>query len=226
MDLSFIRKFASTAQILSKAKKYGLGVVDGKVYVNVDGSVGLWADEIADSALNVGAKNGSTVSVVETGFGGFLHKSVFTLAATPCAVADATAGGGVKIYDFPEGGITILGGSFSLAPTTTSTIASTLKAGVTIEIGIGSAAAGAGSLTTTEEDMVDGVTGPSSTVINVAAAVIKGVRTSAPGCINGSATAVDASVNVGVPTATDIDADAAITLTGTVTLIWMFNGDV
>ncbi len=225
MVAGFIRKLTSTAQILSRAKAYGIGVVNGKLYINIDGGVGLWADEINYTATNVGAANGATVSAVEYGFGGFLHKTVLTLAATPCAIADATAGGGVKVYDFPEGAITILGGKFSLAPTTTSVLASTLNASVTIEIGVGSAAAGAGALTTTEEDIIEGTQAAASATISVAAAAFTGARLAVPAILDGTSTPIDANVNVGVPTATDIDGDATITLTGTIEIIWLFGGD-
>ena len=215
---SIVRKYTSATAIKGYANAAGIGTKDGNfLYSAVTGGNA--------GASNVGAKNGSTVSVVEYGFGGFLHKTVLTLTATPIAIADATAGGGVKLYTFPDGGITIMGGSFSVAPTTTSTIASTLKSGVTIEMGVGTASAGAGALTTTEEDLILGATGPTSTVINVAAAAI----VSAGGTVailDGSGTAKTANLNIGFVTATDIDADATATLTGTVTLLWAFNGDV
>src|SRR5258708_5471884 len=115
--VSAIQKFSSTSKILNYANAAGIGVVSGVPYINT-GSLQTLADFLQTPTTNVGAKNGSTVSVVETGFGGLLHKSVFTLTATPMTVADATAGGGVKIYTFPEGAITLLGRKFSLIPTT------------------------------------------------------------------------------------------------------------
>lgn len=223
----YLRRRTSTSQIARRSAGIGVGEIGGKLYIDLDGSgAALFADSVIHSALNAGAKNGATVTAVEYGLGGFLHKTVLTLASTPVSIADSTTGGGVKIYDFPEGAITVLGGSFSLAPTTTSTIATTLKSGVTIDMGIGTATAGSGSLTTTEDDIIDSATGPSSTTINVAAAAIKALRTSAPANFNGTATPIDAYLNVGVPTATDIDADATITVSGTVTILWLFNGDV
>lgn len=230
VDLSgtgFIRKVGGTSSVTNSTKVAGVGVYSGDLYINKDSAgVGLFADRVNKTATNVGTKNGSTVTVSEKGFGGFLHETTFTLASTPLTVADATAGGGVKLYDFPEGAVTILGGSFSLTPKTTSTIASTLKSGVTIDVGIGTATAGAAALTTTEDDIVDSATGPASTVINVAAAPIVAVRTTAPVILDGHSSAKSAYLNVGVPTATDIDADATITVSGTVKVQWMFNGDV
>lgn len=221
----YLRRLTSTAQIARKAEGSGIGDVDGKVYLNLSGSPALLTDSAVHTALFVGTKNGSTVSVAEYGLGGVFHLTVLTLTATPITLADATAGGGVKIYDFPQGAITILGGSFVIAPTTTSTLASTLNTGVTIEVGVGTATAGAGALTTSEEDIIEGSTGPASATINVAAAAIQGCRLATPAILDGTTTAIPMHVNIGVPTATDIDGDATLTLTGAVTVVWVYGGD-
>lgn len=222
-----IPKFTSTASIKNEGAAAGIGVVDDQLYVNVTGSPVLLQDFLAGTATpaNLGTKNGSTVTVAET-VSGPIHTSVFTLTATPMTIADATAGGGVKIYTFPEGALTILGGKFSLTPTTTSVLASTLKASKTLDIGVGTASAGAGALTTTEDDIIDSVAGTSSATINVAGATSNAVRTTAPVIFDGSAAAKTVNVNIGVPTGTDIDADATVTVTGTVTIQWLFNGDI
>lgn len=224
---SYIHRFTETAQIFRKTLGAAIGEVGGKLYLDLDGGgATLFADEAIHTAVNVGAKNGSTVSVVEYGFGGFLHKTVLTLAATPITVADATAGGGVKLYTFPEGVITIQAGSFNVVPTVTSVLASTLHASTTIDCGVGSASAGAGALTTTEDDIIDSANATSSATINVAGAAAKAVRTTAPVNLDGSSAAKTANFNIGVATATDIDADATIVLTGTVTILWLFGGDI
>lgn len=225
---AIVNKYATTASIPSFTNAAGLGVVNDVLYLNSTGTPVAVAspDSMGTSTANVGAKNGSTVSVVETGMGGVIHKSVFTLTDTPISIADATAGGGVKIYTFPEGAVTILGGSFSIVPTTTSVLASTLHASTTLDVGVGSASAGAGALTTTEDDIIDSVAGTSSATINVAGATSTAVRTSAPAILDGHSSAKTANVNIGVPTGTDIDADASVTLTGTVTVLWAFNGDI
>lgn len=220
----FIRVGTSTSAIKSKSKAKGIGFVDGKLYVNTGSGATLLSDAIASTATSVGTVP-ATVTAAEYGVGGFLHKTVLTFAATSVSVADSAAAGSTLVYTFPEGAITFLGGSFSLAPTTTSTIASTLKSGVTIEVGLGTATA-AGALTTTEENIIDGATGPSSTTINVAAAAIVGVKTAAPSIVDGHSSAAVAYLNIGVPTATDIDADATVTVTGTATFLWLFGGDV
>lgn len=224
---SFLNKYASSASVRNYANAAGIGVVNGQIYVNVSGSPVLLSELLANGTAvttNVGAKNGATVTVVETG-DSIYHTSTFTLAATPMTVADATAGGGVKIYTFPEGLITILGGTLSLTPTTTSALAGTLHANTVLDIGVGTASAGAGALTTTEDDIIDSVAGTSSATINVAGATSVGGRTSSPAILDGHSAAKTVNVNLGVPTNTDIDADATVTLAGTVTLMWMFGGD-
>lgn len=224
---SFLNKYSSSASVRNYANAAGIGVVNGQIYINVSGSPVLLSEYLANGSAtttNVGVKNGSTVTVAETG-NGLQHKTVLALAATPMTIADATAGGGVKLYTFPEGLINIQGGTFSVTPTTTSALASTLHASTVLDIGVGTASAGAGALTTTEDDLIDSVAGTSSATINVAGATSVGGRTSAVAVLDGHSAAKTVNLNIGVPTNTDIDADATVTVTGTVTLIWMFGGD-
>lgn len=64
---------------------------------------------------DIGAKNGATVSVVEQGGGG-IHKSIFTLTATPVTLTDDAGNGAfaaLKLYDFPAGNIVTLGASIN-----------------------------------------------------------------------------------------------------------------
>lgn len=169
-----------------------------------------------------GAKNGSTISVAE--FGGIVRKTIFTMTALPLTLADATVGAGVKIYDFPEGRLLFLGAVGAFAFTTTSTLASTLNAGVTINWGIGSTTQANGTLATTEQDILPTTNATASATINVAGATSKGKNTAVL-FLDGTTTAIDAFFNVGVATATDIDADATITISGVLTLHWMNLGD-
>lgn len=177
------------------------------------------------TTTSVGAKNGSTVTVVERG-DGVVHQTVFTLTALPLTLADATVGAGVKIYDFPAGVVTILGASGSVAETTTSALASTLNASVTYNWGVGTTTQASGTLATTEQDIVPTTNGTASATVNVAAAASAGVRIAAPANFDGHTTAIDAYFNVGIAGATDIDGDATTTWTGTITITWLFNGDV
>ena len=176
------------------------------------------------SAASIGAKNGSTVTVQEFG-NGVINRTVFTFTALPITLADATAGGGVKIYDFPAGRILRLGASGTIAMTTTSTIASTLNAGVTCNWGLGSVVQANGTLATTEQDFLQTTNITASATINVAGAASGGVGAAVLASLDGTATAVDLYLNIGVATATDIDADATVTVTGTATVLWANVGD-
>lgn len=220
-----IRKYTSSSSISNYTNGAGVGVVSGNVYVNKDGSVGLWADKVATTATNVGAKNGATVTAVEKGLGGFLHETTLTLTDLPLTLIDLSNGAGVKIYDFPEGAITILGASGSVTEKTTSTLASTLHTGVTYNWGVGTTTQASATLATTEQDIIPTSNGTASATINVAGAASKGIRTAAPAIFDGSATAKDAFFNVGIATATDITGDATTLWNGTIKIQWMFNGD-
>jgi hypothetical protein len=223
---NFIRRWASTSSIKSYVNGVGIGAVGEKVYVNT-GTVGLLADKAAHTALNVGAKNGSTVSVVETGIGGFLHNTAFTVTALPLTVPNAVAGTqgiGAKIYDFPEGRIYILGCTGSMAETTTSAILSTLNGGSTCKWGAGTTVGVNATLATTEQDILPVTSITSSATINVAGAVSKAAL-AAGAQFDGTGTALDMYLNFSVPTDGDLDADATITLTGTINLTWLYLGD-
>lgn len=179
--------------------------------------------QIPTDAAKVGAKSGATVSVIEAGAP--IHRTVFTLTALPLTLADATVGAGVKIYDFPEGVITIIDAWGSVAETTTSALASTLNTGITYNWGVGTTTQASATLATTEQDIVTVTNGTASATINVAGAASAAVRTAAPASFDGHTTAKSAFFNVAVATNTDIDGDATTTWTGTITVLWTWNGD-
>ena len=177
----------------------------------------------------------NNVVATESGSGNF-RKTLLTLTATPITITDALAYANVKLYDFPAGRIRILDCLTSLAFTTTSVIASTLNSGVTVSYGIGSAVASATTLATTMMNMMPGSgetvkSFTSSTTINVASAGVTGILAAVSAAqlgaiLDGTSTAIDAYLNVAVPTGTDIDADATLTVTGTVQLTWINAGDI
>jgi hypothetical protein len=177
-----------------------------------------------ETTQNVGAKNGSTVTCVEQVPA--LHKTVLTLAATPISIADdngVAQYGGVKIYDFPEGAINILGANLDLSITlgVTGTIINTWAGGVAL----GSVTASTGaSLTSTEADILAEKTVSAATL---KVATVKGVSIAAAVTpfVNGTGTPLDCFLNLFV---TD-DASHTVgtgTITGTVTLFWNYLGDV
>lgn len=199
------------------------GTIDGALVtaaISATGAVTSSSDDVTSSG--VGAVNGATVSAVEKG-NGVIHKTVLTLAATPVTVRDTQQGGGVKIYDFPEGRILFLGSTGSIAVKTTSILASTLHAGVTCNWGVGSVTQSSSTVATTEQNILNVAAFTSSATINVAGATATGVGVLTP--LDGTTTPIDAFLNLAVAGATDIDADATVTVTGTITISWMNLGD-
>lgn len=203
--------------------------VDNQLKFNKNGHIVVLLDGggANTTTTNIGAPAGTGTTAVETG-DGVTHKTVLTLTALPVSLSDTHVGGGTKIYDFPLGSITITGAFGTVAETTTSAIATTLNSGVTYNWGVGTVQTttqDSGTLATTEQDIIGTTNGTSSTTINVAAAASTGSG-SAPKTLNGTATAADAYFNVGIASAGDIDGDATTTFTGTITILWQFNGAV
>lgn len=171
--------------------------------------------------FGLGTKNGTTVTVAEYS-DGLINRTTLTLAATPITLEDTAEGGYVKLYDFPTGHLTILGGYGNLTFTTTSVLADTLNASKTINWGVGTVAyvntATDGTLHATEANIIASTAATSSATINVANTATTGVAATYS-TIDG-ATALDAHLNVSVPTDTDINADATVTVSGTITILW------
>lgn len=177
---------------------------------------------------NIGAANeGAGAVAVEWG-DDVLHQTVITLTDLEVALSDANVGGGTKIYDFPEGRILILGAVAKVNFTTTSTLSSTLNAGVTLSWGVGTVQTttqGSGTLATTQQDIIPATAATASATIDVAGADASAAL-AASAQFDGTATPKDAYLNIGVPTATDIDGDATVDVNGTVTITWAYLGDV
>jgi hypothetical protein len=168
------------------------------------------------------------VTATETGFGPF-HQTVLSFTALAMAISDTNVGGGTKLYTFPEGNIVILGAVATVAETTTSVLASTLNASVTLSVGVGSiqtTTQGSGTLVTTQQDIVNAFAATSSATINVAGTAVNGKQLGTTMIrLDGTTTAQPIWLNCGVPLNTDIDADATTTWTGTVTVTWTYSGD-
>lgn len=175
---------------------------------------------------SVGSASASTVVATET-TNGYIRRTRLTLTAVSVAMVDATVqGGGTKIYDFPAGNIAILGAVGSVAPTTTSTIATTVKSGVVGVWAVGTTVAAANAaLTTTEANAIPSTAWTSSTTINVAAATVVGVSTTAANQADGTTTAADLYLNACVTTGTDIDGDGTVTWSGYIDVTWIPLGD-
>jgi hypothetical protein len=167
-----------------------------------------------------GTKNGSTVTATETA--GVVNKTVLTCVATPISIAD-DAGvaqyGGVKVYDFPEGLIHVLGAKIDGAVTlgTTGTIINTWAGG--IALGTVVATTGATLASTEANILAENDVAAATAKVAACDAVSTGASTH-----NGTATAVDAYLNLVV------DDDATHTagtgsFTGTITIHWINLGD-
>ncbi len=232
---TYIKRQTSTSQIKRKTRGSGIADVGGVLYVNLGSGVMTLAQALAASiattptTVNVGAvsSNGGTVSAVESG-DGINHQTLLTFTALPLTLVSLSTfnGKGSKIYTFPQGVITILGASGSVAETTTSILANTLNLTKTYNWGLGTTTQVNSVLATTEQDIIPTSNGVSSTTINVAGAASSGVRVVAPAVFNGNATAIPVFFNVGVATDADIDANATTLWTGSVRVTWTFNGVV
>lgn len=182
-----------------------------------------------DQVGTVVAKSGLSHDEFGSGYGPF-NCTVFTLDAMAMTITDALAYASQQLYNFPTGLIRVYDAVGALTLTTTSAIASTLNSGVTVNWGLGTAAASAATLATTMINILPGTSGTlpaftSSTVINVASAEDDDWLKHADAqdtttLYDGLSTAVDLFLNIAVPTATDIDGDATVAVDGIISVYW------
>ncbi len=152
------------------------------------------------------------------------NKTVLTFVNAPLALID-TAGVvarcALKIFDFPEGNIQIIGATVNLALTKS---AAGVNADFDGDVALGSAAAaGDATLTSTEANIVPSTATPQA----VAGATTAKALSTASVLLDGTATPVDLYLNVLVD---DADQDVTTTPTnlianGTVTVLWANLGD-
>lgn len=126
------------------------------------------------------------------------------------------------IYTFPAGPIHIMGATASLAETTTTAIASTINSGVTVQYGVGTAAASAATLAATMQNIVPVTAALTSTVINVAGAAVASAASSPLNIVTGGAV----YLNSAFATTADVDADGTIEWDGSITIAWVYLGAV
>ena len=180
------------------------------------------AGNITPDAMGIVGTVGTSVTAVEYGTDGLVHRTVLTLTALAQTITNTTAEyAGSLIYTFPQGRILVLGALASVAQTTTTTIATSISAGATGAMGLGSAIATATSLTSTMVNMMPSTAYTSSATINVAAAVANGAL-AASAQIDGTTTPVPVYFNTAIATGS---IDGGQTFTGTVTLSWINLGD-
>ncbi len=181
---------------------------------------------------NTGLGNGSLpavtgLTVTHEGAGDYRRTVLkFTNVAIPLTdQAGVVAYKGTKIWDFPEGAILFLGASANIVLTKSSTGVIATWAGL---FSVGSViASNNATLTSTEQDMIPSTVTPAATA-GVGAA--KGLSTSTESAkvFNGSATPLDAYINLLV---NDTDHDVTTTpcnliLNGTLILNWVNLGDI
>lgn len=145
-----------------------------------------------------------------------VNKTVIRLSGATITMTDngTDGSGGLKIYDFPAGEITIL------AATTSLTYAYSSATDSAVISSLGTATAGAdATLTSTEADVI----ASTATAIATSAGTFNGCST-AVGVFNGTATAKDLYLNIA--TATNPGGNQTMTATGDVTVVWLSAGDV
>ena len=175
----------------------------------------------AQTSVGVGAKNGTGVTVVEYG-DDVVHKTVLTLTSLSVTMTDATTSGchgTQKLYDFPEGAITVLGAFMNL---TTLAGSGGIADGAALVGGVGTAAVGTNNatLTSTEQDILSSTAG----TLTGGAGTLKKYASPNTTAYDGTGTAIDAILNLAVPDA-DSSASDTVAVSGTVTLIWANLGD-
>lgn len=186
---------------------------NGSAWVNTVAlpTAGLGSVPAAIAATTVASELGS----------GVLRQTLLTLTALSQVIPNgASEWCGTDIYDFPEGRILVLGVTASLAPTTTSTLASTVTTGTTGAIAIGTVTDD-GTHSTTKVDLLPDTAYTSSTTINVAAAAVTAAL-AASAQFDGTGTAKKAFLNNKIAVNTN---DGTITWTGTIKITWINLGD-
>lgn len=155
---------------------------------------------------------------------GPLFQLTLTLDNVPQAVVNGTEYQGTLLYTFPEGRINVLGCTATLRQKTTSVLASTLNASSTGAIGLGTATASATTLATTMVDLLPSTAFTSSATVNVAGTAVSAALAAAAQ-FDGTTTAKAMYLNTAYATTTDVDADATQTISGTITLTFLWCGD-
>ncbi len=171
----------------------------------------------------VGAKNGATVSVSETG-NDVVHRTTITLTDTPVTAANTTgvSFGGVKIYDMPAGRVLVLGATvgaltFDLTDDGNVTPIDGADGG---DIAFGTTVAGDGTLTGTDVDII-----PSHSIDPISGGSA-GAALGASAVFDGTSTAVDIYLNVLIDDADVADtASDVLLVSGVLNLVWVDLGD-
>lgn len=177
---------------------------------------------IPTTTVGIGAKNGATVTAVENG-DGVVHKTTLTLASTPVTVANTTGAsfGGVKLYDFPEGRLLVLGVTASLGFVWTGEDIAQDGSG---DFSLGTTITADATLDSTDVDLLPSTAMTDPFVLGVGAATASALAASAQ--FDGTGTAKDLNLNVIIDDADVSDGASDVVLaSGTVTVHWINLGD-
>lgn len=164
-----------------------------------------------------------TISAKREQFGP-LYQITLTLDNVPQTVVNGTEYQGTKIFTFPEGRINVLGVTATLRQKTTSALASTLNASSTGAIALGTATASSTTLSGTMADLLPSTAFTSSATINVAGTAVSAAL-AASAQFDGTTTAKPVYLNTAYATTTDVDGDATQTISGTITITYVWLGD-
>ena len=172
-------------------------------------------------ASSAGAVAGTNVTVEEIG-NSVVHKTVLTLAATPITLTDepgVVLYGGLKIYDFPAGAISLLGAVADLDVAVGGNLIATADG----DVGLGTATAGNDDAFSGQEDDIIKSTSIPQLVSSAGPANALTAPADLENPEDGTSTAVDLFLNF---LWDDADHDGGtMTAFGTITLVWTNCGD-
>lgn len=183
--------------------------LDAQIKANTD-TIETW---VADDESPVETVASATVVTV-----GVVRQTTITLTLTGANDIDladgADHGAGVKVYDFPDGRILVLGAVINCV----TTIAGASGGGATVDLAVGTVtAADDATLTGTEANII-----PSTATDNGESSWRTALAASAQ--FDGTTTAVALYVNAGVTNAVSASA-VTVAITGTLTVTWINLGD-
>jgi hypothetical protein len=193
-----------------------------KMHQPVNGSIRI--TDAIETTVAAGSPAAGSITVKEEQFGSF-HKTTINLNAARVSVTDTNAYGSLKVLDFPEGRVLVLGATASIRWAVTSARAGTINDNAEMDWSVGSAAASNVTLATTMVDMIPKV----DKTLDGAAAAYTTASTGALASsaqFDGTGTALDAYLNVSFPTTTDIDADGTLAADGRIVICWVDLGDL
>lgn len=210
--------------VASKVTAPVTGDVTGNVTGNLTGNAtGAHAGSLnMTTAAQIGAIAGSLTTLTTIPD---TYLTTITLAARQLAVTDALAYVGTKIFDFPLGRIRVLSASGSLQFGIVTDVVTTINASADMDWSLGSVTASSVTLATTMVDLIPKVDAPLAATVTTLNTATTGIL-AASATFDGTATAIDAFLNVAFPTDTEIDGDGTLAITGTIYIVWQQWGPI